>query len=476
MMRLRTPSGIPPLPWPRPSATWAAPRRTSGAGRLLTAVLVAVLLAGVPARAAAQPASPALVFEALQVLQAQYVDPVDVPRTLAAALAALRRQLASAGVSADLPDLPPGLSDADARRVFAERFAAAASAAAGRIPVSQLEHAAIRGMAESFNDSHTGFLTPEQNAERRRRQQGQAGFSGVGIVLLPKDGRFFVGSIIPGGPAEAAGVRAFDRILQVNDIPTGGLSVDQVSALIRGPAGTPVTLTLQRPGVGEPVAVTIIRAPIVVPSIFRAEVLPGRVGYLRLYQFVDRTGRDVRAALSRLLEDGMRSLVLDLRGNGGGYLDELTSVFNALLPPGTPVYTERRQGGAVRVVRTTQIPLVPPSLPVVVLVDDASASAAELLAAAVQESRRGVVVGSRTAGAVEASVLVDLSDGSALSVTTIRLATGRGVRLEGAGVTPDVVVDLTAADLEAGVDSQLAAGLRVALQVLARPGTGRTPF
>jgi carboxyl-terminal processing protease len=330
-------------------------------------------------------------------------------------------------------------------------------------------------MAEAFNDSHTGFLTPEQNAERRRRQQGQAGFTGVGIVLMPKDGRFFVGSIIPGGPADAAGVRAFDEILQVNHIPTGGLTVDQVSALIRGPAGTPVTLTLQRAGATDPVVVTITRAPIVVPSIFRAEVLPGGVGYLRLYQFVERTGREVRAALARLREAGMRSLVLDLRGNGGGYLDELTSVFNALLPPGTPVYTERRQGGAVRVVRTTQIPLVPATLPVVVLVDDATASAAELLAAAIQESRRGVVVGTRTAGAVEASVLFDLSDGSALSVTTIRLATGGGVRLEGVGLTPDVAVELSVADLQAGVDSQLLAAVRLALQVLVRPGSGRTP-
>ncbi|MDR7561135.1 MAG: S41 family peptidase [Armatimonadota bacterium] len=468
------------IPIRPPAAAWPATtppglRAASGA-RVLAAALLLVVLVVAPARADAQAASPALVFEALQVLQAHYVDPVDVPRTLAAAVAALRRQLADAGIAADLPDLPPGLSDAEAQRAFAERFAAAADAAAGRIPAIQLAHAAIRGMADSFNDSHTGFLSPEQNAERRRRQQGQPGFSGVGIVLMSKDGRFYVGSVIPGGPADAAGVRAFDRIVQVNDIPTGGLTVDQVSALIRGPAGTPVTLTLKRPGISDPVVVTVTRAPIVIPSIFRAEVLPGGIGYLRLYQFVERTGREVRAALARLLEEGMRSLVLDLRGNGGGYLDELTSVFNALLPPGTPVYTERRQGGAVRTVRTTQIPLLPPSLPVVVLVDDASASAAELLAAAVQESRRGVVVGSRTAGAVEASVLIDLSDGSALSVTTIRLATGRGVRLEGAGVTPDVVVELTADDLEAGVDPQFLAGVRTALQALGRPGVGRTPF
>lgn len=433
-----------------------------------TAVLL-VVLAVSPASTPAQTVDHALVLDALQALQSHYVDAVDATRTLNAAVRGLRAELSASGFPADLPEISPDVTEAEARLQFGERFATATAAAGGHLTKTQLAYAAIRGMTEVFNDSHTGFLTPAQNTERRLRQRGQPGFTGVGIVLMPKEDKFFVWTLIPGGPAEAAGVKEFDRILKINDIPTGGMAADQVSGMIRGPGGTSVTLTLQRAGAAEPVTVVIVRAPIVVPSIFKTELRDGGVGYIRLYQFVERTGRDVHSALTRLRAQGMRALVLDLRGNSGGYLDELNSVLDALLPFGVPVYTEMRQGGSVRVVHTTQLPLLPPTIPIVVLVDEGSASAAELLAAAVQENHRGALVGVKTSGAVEASVTINLFDGSAVSVTTFRLATGRGVRLEGAGVAPEVPAELTLADLQAGLDGQLAVALTQARQAMAEP-------
>lgn len=431
---------------------------------LILVVLATSLAIGQPAQAADQ----SLVFEALGLLQTHYVDPVDPVKLLNAAIAALRTQLSNAGVAADLAEIPPGTTDAEARRLFTDRFTTASILSVASVPRTQLAYAAIRGMTDSLKDSHTGFLTPQLNEERRLRQRGQAGFSGVGIILLPKDGKFFVSTVIPGGPAETSGVHDLDRIARVNDVSTGGLTVDQVSGMIRGPTGTSVTLALQRPGVPDPVLVTIVRAPIVVPSVFKADLLENGIGYIKLYQFVERTGRDVRAAITRLLSQGMRVMVLDLRGNSGGFLSELNDVLNALLPAGVPIYTEMRQGGQVRVVRTTRAPILPAGIPVVVLVDEGSASAAELLAAAIKENRRGQLVGERTSGAVEASILFDLSDGSAVSITTFRLATGRGVRLEGAGVDPDIQAALTTADLEAGVDRPLGAALSLARQVLAQ--------
>ncbi len=436
---------------------------------ILLTTLVVVILAVSPLARPAQAADQSLVFEALQALQTNYVDAVDPVQTLNAALLGMRQQLSTAGVVADLPDFPRYTTAVGAKREFGERFSSAVTAASGQLTTTQLAYAAIRGMASSFNDSHTGFLTPQQNEERRQRQRGQAGFTGVGVVLLPKDGRFFIWAVIPGGPAEAAGVHEFDRIAKINDLPTGGMTVDQVSGMIRGPAGSSVTLTLARVGVSDPLGFTITRAPIVVPAVFRTELLDGKVGYLRLYQFVDHTGADVRDAIAGLLQQGMRALVLDLRGNSGGFLAELDRVLNTLLPRGLRVYAQVRPGGKVDVVRTTKSPLLPATVPLIVLVDEGSASAAELLAAAIKENQRGTLVGAKTAGAVEASILHDLSDGSALSITAFRLTTGAGVRLEHTGVEPDVAAALTATDLEVGVDRQFGTALQIARQVTAQP-------
>lgn len=446
--------------------------------QLHRAVAVVILLVVLAPAAVAQTApagtpDPGLVLEALRVLQANYVDQVDPTKVLNAATDALRKGLSASGIAAALETIPPGLSEAEARRIFIAQFASAAAAAGTQLTPTQLAYIAIRGMTESFNDSHVGFLTPEANRERRDRQRGQAGFTGAGIILRSLDGKFYASAVVPGGPAEQVGMRDFDRILRINDTSTEGMQLDQVSGMIRGTAGTAVTLTLQRHGSPGPLVVSISRAPIVIPSIFRAELLDGGIGYVRLFQFVERTGADFRAALTRLMERQMRALILDLRGNSGGYLNELNIVLNSLLPRGVPVYTEMRRGQRDRVVTTTGTPLLPPTMPLTLLIDDGSASAAELLAAAIQENRRGQLVGGKTAGAVEASIMIDLSDGSALSITTFRLASGKGMRLEGTGVPPDIEAAMSAADFDAGTDRPLGTAVRLVRQILALPTAQR---
>src|SRR5256712_1281066 len=235
---------------------------------ILTVVLLAVL-AAVPFAGPAQAADQSLVLEALQVLQTHYVDPVSAAKVLNAAVAGLREQLSAAGIAADMPEIPSSVTETDARRQFDERFLTATAAASGQLTKTQLAYAAIRSMTDSFHDSHTGFLTPEQNAERRQRQRGQAGFTGVGIVLLPKEDRFYVWTVIPGGPAEAAGVHEFDRIMKVNDVSTGGLTVDQVAGMIRGPAGAPGTVAFPRPRMADPLAGSLTPAPLLAPSTSR---------------------------------------------------------------------------------------------------------------------------------------------------------------------------------------------------------------
>src|SRR2546428_2422467 len=233
---------------------------------ILTVVLLAVL-AAVPFAGPAQAADQSLVLEALQVLQTHYVDPVSAAKVLNAAVAGLREQLSAAGIAVDMPEIPSSATETDARRQFGERFITATAAASGQLTKTQMAYAAIRSTTDSFHDSHTGFLAPEQNAERRQRQRGQAGFTGVGIVLLPKDNRFYVWTVIPGGPAEAAGVHEFDRIMKVNDLSTGGVAVDQVAGVIRGPAGPPGAGGLPPPGRGGPPGGTVAPGPLLRPSI-----------------------------------------------------------------------------------------------------------------------------------------------------------------------------------------------------------------
>ncbi len=435
-------------------------------GRVLVLLLAVSLLLAPPATPRTQASGAGLVLEALGVLRERYVDPVDSAALLNAAIGGLRSALSASGIHADLGDLPQGAALAAAEAQFRLRFDAASGASGGRLSQAALAYAAIRAMTAVFDDSHTGFVTPEENRERILRQRQQAAFSGTGIVLMSREGKFYVRDVIPGGPAEAAGMRALDRIVRIDGTSTAGLQISQVAGTIRGPSGTQVTLTLERPGSAGTVAVTLVRAPIHVPAIFQARVMEGGVGHLHLYQFISRTGAEFRQALERVLGGGARAVVLDLRANSGGYLHELAAVLNLLLPSGRAIYQETSRGGVTRTVRTSGVPILPSHVPLVVLIDESSASAAELLAAALQEHGRATLVGAKTSGAVEAGIFQDLSDGSALSVTVLRLASGLGRRLEGVGVSPDVAVALSLADLDGGRDSQLVQAVALARQRL----------
>ncbi|MBI4278366.1 MAG: PDZ domain-containing protein [Armatimonadetes bacterium] len=433
---------------------------------LLFAITLAALVSAplaLPERALAQfqtqTNAGALVLRALQVLEETYVDPVETVPLLNQALAAARH-VNGAEVSTDqVPDLPSGLAPSEARRQFLERFGQIA-AANRSVPEIQLAHAAIRAITGTFKDSHTGFLSPEQYRERIRRQRGEPGFSGIGIVLMARDGAFYVREVVPNSPAEQAGLRALDRIIRVDGKTTHGITADQISGMIRGPSGTEVVVTVQRAGAPEPLSFPIVRAPISIPSA-RSQMLAPDIGYVRLYQFDMGTANLVRSAVASVLDAGAQMLILDLRGNPGGFLHELNRVVEIFLPRGIPAYGLRQRGQGLVVMRTQGDPAVPPTMPLVVLVDESSASAAELLASAIQEQRRGAVIGMKTAGAVEASILVPLPDGSALSVTIARMYSGRGARLEGVGVAPDQEVQISTVDLERGQDSQLAAAIRV---------------
>ena len=415
----------------------------------LAAVLVAVLAAPVIPHADA--ASAPFVLSALRTLQKNYVDQLTPAPLLNAALTAAEKRAEAQALGGPIPETA---TDDQVASLFTQRFAEITSQAAGRASETDLAYAAVEGMLQSLHDSHTGFVPPSLYQEIKRRESGQAAFSGVGIVLLHRDGQYYINEIYPGGPAELAGVRVFDRITAVDGHATSDLADDQVSKMIRGTAGSRVTLTVLRAGSPDPVEIPIVRGAIHVPTV-TDRMLAGQIGYVRLYEFVPGVGSSIRNAMQDLHRDGMRALVLDLRGNPGGLVSELRDVSAALLPQGSPVLQMRTRTGRSIVMQTPNPPIVPASLPIVVLVDEGTASAAELLSAAIQEQGRGVVEGTKTAGAVEIGITIDLPEGAGMSVTVARVTTGKGARLEGQGVTPDTSETLTSQAMNLGHDSQL---------------------
>jgi carboxyl-terminal processing protease len=417
---------------------------------LALAVLLVAALAVPATFGRADAAAAPFVLSALRTLEKNYVDTLSSAPLLNAALAAAGKKAEAQAGGA----IPTTVTEDQAASLFTQRFAEIVTKAGGRITETDLAYAAVDGMLQSLHDSHTGFVPPALYQEIKRRENGEAAFTGVGIVLLHRDNQYYISEIYPGGPAEQAGVHVFDRIVAVDGHATANLAEDEVSQMIRGTSGVAVTLTLSRAGATDTVDIPIVRQPIHVPTVTE-RMLDGQIGYVRLYEFVPGVGGSVRNAMQDLRKGGMRALVLDLRGNPGGLVSELRDVSAAFLPQGSPVLQMRTRTGRSVVMQTANPPVMSSALPLVVLVDEGTASAAELLSAAIQEQGRGLVEGTKTAGAVEIGITIDLPEGAGMSVTVARVLTGKGMRLEGQGVTPDTSEDLTSKAMDQGHDNQL---------------------
>ncbi|MCY7419206.1 MAG: S41 family peptidase [Chloroflexi bacterium] len=300
---------------------------------------------------------------------------------------------------------------------------------------------AIRGMVDALGDTgHTTFLTPDEVQAQSEQLSGR--ISGIGIMVDTRAGTPLIISVFDGSPADKAGLRAGDLITSVDGQPTQRLTVDEVIKLVRGPAGTPATLgILHRDGTSE--EVPIVRAQIEVPQASWAFVPGTKVADIRLSQFSQGAGDAVRASLTEAIAKGATSVVLDLRGNPGGLVDEAVDIAGMFLPQGATVYGQQDRSGLEPPVTTTDTPIAP-DLPVVVLVDYGSASSSEILAAALQDSGRAQVLGQKTFGTGTVLSLIPLADGSAVLLGVIEWLTPKGEGIFDVGITPDVVVALPA--------------------------------
>ncbi len=322
----------------------------------------------------------------------------------------------------------------------------------GDLPTMQeVTYGAIRGVLTAIGDDGTSFIDPEHAAIMREDITG--GFEGIGAVvnMLP-NGRLIIVEPLQGRPAIQAGIQRGDLVLKVDDTPIQNMTLTEAVSLIRGPAGTTVRLTILRKGVREPFEVAIVRERIEI-EVVESRMLDDDIAYVRLTEFNAKATRELREALRELMAQEPKGLIFDLRSNPGGFLQTSVEVTSQFLDEGL-VLTEKGRGSLEEEYPVESGGLAT-EVPLVVLVNVGSASASEIVAGAIQDSGRGILVGERTFGKGSVQLPHTLSDGSELRVTIARWFTPKGREIQGIGILPDIEVEITQEDLEAGKDPQL---------------------
>ena len=293
-----------------------------------------------------------------------------------------------------------------------------------------LYNSAIDGLIRDLGDPHTSLIPASDYEDLRIRTEGEYG--GVGLEVSDRNGYVTVISPIPGGPAERVGVRSGDRFHSIGGVRVDTLATDQAVDLLRGRPGTEVSVEMLRPGVEEPIEFTIERAAIRLRAVPFAVMLEDGVGYMPLLTVRETSSSEMVAAIDSLKAEGLRALVLDLRGNPGGLLDEGIAVTDLFLEEDQVVVETRGRARDQNDTFRARSPDRYPDLPVVVLVDGASASAAEIVAGALQDHDRGAVIGETTFGKGSVQTLFRLTGGDVLRLTTARWYTpaGRSIQLD----------------------------------------------
>ena len=308
------------------------------------------------------------------------------------------------------------------------------------VETKNLVNGAINGMLTSL-DPHSAYLTPDLYKELQSDTQGR--FGGLGIEITVKNGVLTVVSPIEDTPAFKAGVKPGDMIFKIEDEFTKDMTLVDAVKKMRGPKGSKINLSIKREGNPELINFTLTRDTIRVQSVRNRTLEPG-YGYVRLAQFQERSDRDVQKALEKLMAEkgGLKGLVLDLRNNPGGLLTQAVRVSDLFLDSGLIVYTEGRiESQKQKFFAQKEGSLM--DFPIVVLVNGGSASASEIVAGALQDHKRAVVLGTKTFGKGSVQTILPLDDNSALRLTTARYFTPKGRSIQATGIVPDIIVEST---------------------------------
>ncbi len=310
---------------------------------------------------------------------------------------------------------------------------------------------AISGLTGSLKDPYTYFLPPQEKTLFEQEVSGA--FGGVGMQIGMKDGLVTVIAPLKGSPAERAGIQKGDKVYLIDGATTTEMTMDKALYLIRGEIGKAVTLTLLREKTEKPIVVSVIREEIKVPTIDTEK--RGDVFIIRLYGFPGTGAELFRNAIKEFVDSGADKLVLDMRGNPGGYLEVAVDMASWFLPEGKVVVREEEKGGGGDIYRSRGYNIFGDKFHFAILVDGGSASAAEILAGALQEHGVATLVGTKTFGKGSVQELIPITDATSLKVTIARWITPNGTNLSDGGLEPDVKVEITKEQVEKGEDPQL---------------------
>lgn len=308
------------------------------------------------------------------------------------------------------------------------------------VETKNLVNGAINGMLTSL-DPHSAYLTPDLYKDLQMDTQGR--FGGLGIEITVKNGVLTVVSPIEDTPAFKAGVKPGDMIFKIEDDFTKDMTLVDAVKKMRGPKGTKINLSIKREGISELINLTLTRDTIRVQSVRNRTLEPG-YGYIRLAQFQERSDRDLQRSLEKLAAEkgGLKGLVLDLRNNPGGLLTQAVRITDLFLDAGLIVYTEGRiESQRQKFFAQKDSPVM--DFPIVVLVNGGSASASEIVAGALQDHKRAIVLGTKTFGKGSVQTILPLDDNSALRLTTARYFTPKGRSIQATGIVPDIIVEST---------------------------------
>jgi carboxyl-terminal processing protease len=431
----------------------AAPRQAGAATAVTTPQAPGTpAAAGVPTRAPATPNLPnttpqagaALVEQAVDHLLTYYVDELASATLYQTAYNGAVTALGTFGKAAAPQTLNFGGDRKAQAAAFQSGYLALANAGGADVNQTALAYEAIRAMTTQIDECHTAFLDPEQLRSVTEGLAGTNTYGGIGVSIRTQSRPVTIGGIFPNTPAASSGLRTGDAIIAVDGVDVSDLPADAISPLVRGPEGTQVRLTVRRQGEAAPLEFTMTRAQIQVP-VFISEPRTGpngeKIGYMRLYSFSTNADQQVREALEDFEREGVQYWVLDLRDNGGGYIDVLERIASNFLKNGEPVAYRVVRGGDEETIDTDPSLALDTQHPLAILINGGSASASEALASAAYDHGFARLFGQTTSGCLAGATNYKLADGSALQITIWKIVSPERREINRLGQAPNQIIE-----------------------------------